>query len=201
MAHGGAGGVVPLYMYPHRRVGWLPWFLANRRRASLGCLNQSQGGSMVVYVFIAPFTSAGWPRRGLPTGVLQARINQMSRPPMHSPRAGRCTPTPHPLLLRSLTIPFNAIFSVVILRSVVSARTIMCLVVVITGFVVGCGGEVKLSILGVQWGLISSVAVSLNSIYTKKVLCRACSVGEPSCCFLDDFSVSTARTPNNISVW
>lgn len=72
-------------------------------------------------------------------------------------------------LLRSLTIPFNAIFSVVILGSVVSGRTIMCLVVVITGFVVGCGGEVKLSILGVQWGLISSVAVSLNSIYTKKV--------------------------------
>eukprot|EP00752_Nemacystus_decipiens_P006798 g6103.t1 len=71
---------------------------------------------------------------------------------------------------RSLTIPFNAIFSVVILGSVVSCRTIMCLVVVITGFIVGCGGEVKLSILGVQWGLISSVAVSLNSIYTKKAL-------------------------------
>lgn len=59
----------------------------------------------------------------------------------------------------------------VILGSVVSARTIMCLVVVITGFLVGCGGEVKLSIIGVQWGLISSVAVSLNSIFTKKVHC------------------------------
>lgn len=83
----------------------------------------------------------------------------------------RIVRTRSPLLLRSLTIPFNAIFSVVILGSVVSTRTVLCLVVIITGFIVGCGGEVKLSILGVQWGLISSVAVSLNSIYTKKVQC------------------------------
>lgn len=73
-------------------------------------------------------------------------------------------------LARSLTIVFNAIFSVVILGSVVSCRTIACLAVVITGFIVGCEGEVKLSVLGVQWGLISSVSVSLNSIYTKKVI-------------------------------
>lgn len=64
---------------------------------------------------------------------------------------------------------FNAIFSVMILGSVVSCRTIACLAVVITGFIVGCEGEVQLSVLGVQWGLISSVSVSLNSIYTKKV--------------------------------
>ncbi|CAM9652801.1 unnamed protein product [Pylaiella littoralis] len=71
---------------------------------------------------------------------------------------------------RSLTIPFNALFSVVILRSVVSCRTIGCLVVVLAGFIVGCEGEVQLSKLGIQWGLISSVAVSLNAIYTKKAL-------------------------------
>lgn len=57
----------------------------------------------------------------------------------------------------------------VILRSVVSCRTIGCLVVVLAGFIVGCEGEVQLSKLGIQWGLISSVAVSLNAIYTKKV--------------------------------
>ncbi|CAN0509639.1 unnamed protein product, partial [Scytosiphon promiscuus] len=73
-------------------------------------------------------------------------------------------------VLRSLTIVFNAIFSVVILGSNVSSRTIACLAVVITGFIVGVGGEVKLSLLGVQWGLISSVSVSLNSIFTKEVL-------------------------------
>lgn len=56
-----------------------------------------------------------------------------------------------------------------ILGANVSSRTIACLGVVITGFIVGVGGEVKLSLLGVQWGLISSVSVSLNSIYTKKV--------------------------------
>ncbi|CAM9204872.1 unnamed protein product [Ectocarpus fasciculatus] len=71
---------------------------------------------------------------------------------------------------RSLTIVFNAIFSVMILGSVISCRTIACLAVVITGFIVGCEGEVQLSVLGVQWGLISSVSVSLNSIYTKKAL-------------------------------
>ena len=64
---------------------------------------------------------------------------------------------------------FNAVFSVVILGSNVSPRTIACLGVVIVGFIVGVGGEIKLSLLGVQWGLISSVSVSLNSIYTKKV--------------------------------
>lgn len=78
-----------------------------------------------------------------------------------------------------------------ILRSVVSCRTIMCLVVVITGFIVGCGGEVKLSILGVQWGLISSVAVSLNSIYTKKV--KSCRTRGADRSVLD-FSVLSART-------
>eukprot|EP00904_Undaria_pinnatifida_P003370 jgi/Undpi1/13033/HiC_scaffold_8.g02696.m1 len=71
---------------------------------------------------------------------------------------------------RSLTIVFNAVFSVVILGSNVSPRTIACLGVVIVGFIVGVGGEIKLSLLGVQWGLISSVSVSLNSIYTKKAL-------------------------------
>lgn len=64
---------------------------------------------------------------------------------------------------------FNAIFSFIMLGSKVSTRTVGCLVIVIAGFIVGVGGEVKLSVLGVQWGLISSVAVSLNSIYTKKV--------------------------------
>lgn len=59
--------------------------------------------------------------------------------------------------------------SIVILGASISARTTACLAVVLAGFIVGVGGEVKLSVLGVQWGLISSVAVSLNSIYTKKV--------------------------------
>lgn len=71
---------------------------------------------------------------------------------------------------------FNAIFSVIILRSNVSIRTVGSLAVVITGFIVGVGGEVELSVLGVQWGVISSVAVSLNSIYTKKVCAWPCGV-------------------------
>lgn len=94
-----------------------------------------------------------------------ARSSKVSRwfEPPHPCRA------PNALVPRSLTIVFNAIFSIVILGANVSVRTAACLVVVITGFIVGVGGEVHLSPLGVQWGLISSVAVSLNSIYTKKV--------------------------------
>lgn len=70
-------------------------------------------------------------------------------------------------------------FSILILGSRVSPQTIGCLLVVIAGFFVGIEGEVKLSTQGVFWGIVSSVAVSLNSIYTKKVG-RIAQV--PQCC-------------------
>lgn len=155
-------------------MGWLHVRLANQRRA----LAVQRGKEGYRSLFVAPLSSTVWPRLDFTT-VGSCRPAPCSRTRIGFRKEARhikCTLVDvYPPLLRfsalvrSLTIPFNAIFSVVILGSVVSGRTIMCLVVVITGFVVGCGGEVKLSILGVQWGLISSVAVSLNSIYTKKV--------------------------------
>lgn len=71
---------------------------------------------------------------------------------------------------RSLTIVFNVIFTHVLLGSSTSARTMSCLGVVIFGFLIGSGGEVNFSMRGTIAGVLSSLFVSLNSIYTKKVL-------------------------------
>lgn len=71
---------------------------------------------------------------------------------------------------RSLTIVFNVFFSYVLLNTGTSARTSMCLLVVITGFFVGSAGEANFSLNGTIAGVLSSLFVSLNSIYTKKVL-------------------------------
>ena len=44
-----------------------------------------------------------------------------------------------------------------------------CLALVFMGFWVGADGEVNFSLIGTLSGVISSLFVSLNSIYTKKV--------------------------------
>lgn len=72
-------------------------------------------------------------------------------------------------VVRSLTIVCNAILSAVILKSRISFRTVCCLGIVIIGFIVGVRGEGPKR-AGVVCGVVSSVAVSLNSIYTKKAL-------------------------------
>lgn len=71
---------------------------------------------------------------------------------------------------RSLTIVFNVIFSYFLLRSTVSMNTLLCLFVVFIGFFVGSDGEINFSLIGTVSGVISSLFVSLNSIFTKKVL-------------------------------
>ena len=71
---------------------------------------------------------------------------------------------------RSLTIVFNVFFSYIMLNIGTSARTSMCLLVVIFGFFIGSAGEVNFSFNGTIAGVLSSLFVSLNSIYTKKVL-------------------------------
>eukprot|EP00522_Entomoneis_paludosa_P016474 CAMPEP_0172449240 /NCGR_PEP_ID=MMETSP1065-20121228/7996_1 /TAXON_ID=265537 /ORGANISM="Amphiprora paludosa, Strain CCMP125" /LENGTH=199 /DNA_ID=CAMNT_0013200867 /DNA_START=105 /DNA_END=704 /DNA_ORIENTATION=+ len=45
-----------------------------------------------------------------------------------------------------------------------------CLAVVICGFLMGTNGEVNFSMKGTMAGILSSLFVSLNSIFTKKVL-------------------------------
>jgi solute carrier family 35 (GDP-fucose transporter), member C1 len=71
---------------------------------------------------------------------------------------------------RSLTIVFNVVFSYLILGTSVSFRTLLCLLVVFVGFWIGSDGEINFSLIGTVAGVVSSLFVSLNSIYTKKVL-------------------------------
>lgn len=71
---------------------------------------------------------------------------------------------------RSLTIVFNVILTKIMLGSSSSTPTLLCLGVVILGFFMGSSGELNFSMKGTVAGLLSSLFVSLNSIYTKKVL-------------------------------
>jgi GDP-fucose transporter C1 len=71
---------------------------------------------------------------------------------------------------RSLTIVFNVAFSRIMLGSTSSQNTIVCLLIVMLGFFLGSGGELDFSLKGTIAGVASSLFVSLNSIYTKKVL-------------------------------
>lgn len=71
---------------------------------------------------------------------------------------------------RSLTIVFNVFFSATMLGSKTSPATLACLGVVILGFFMGSRGELNFSFKGTVAGILSSLFVSLNAIYTKKVL-------------------------------
>ncbi len=71
---------------------------------------------------------------------------------------------------RSLTIVFNVALTYVVLKETTSLSTMMCLLAVVVGFFVGSKGEVHFSLIGTVFGVVSSLFVSLNSIYTKKVM-------------------------------
>jgi GDP-fucose transporter C1 len=71
---------------------------------------------------------------------------------------------------RSLTIVFNVIFTQALLGTKTSFGVMMCLLIVILGFLMGSRGETNFSMWGTVSGVLSSLFVSLNSIYTKKVL-------------------------------
>ena len=71
---------------------------------------------------------------------------------------------------RSLSIVFNVIFTYYLLGKGTSLKTCSTLTIVILGFYLGIDGEINLSIFGTLAGVLSSVFVSLNSIYTSKVL-------------------------------
>jgi GDP-fucose transporter C1 len=71
---------------------------------------------------------------------------------------------------RSLTIVFNVVLTYILLKETTSSQTVACLAAVIVGFFVGSRGEVHFSLIGTFYGVVSSLFVSLNSIYTKKVM-------------------------------
>lgn len=51
-----------------------------------------------------------------------------------------------------------------------SLTVIGCCLIVIFGFFIGSDGEMNFSLRGTLFGVMSSLFVSLNSIYTKKMI-------------------------------
>ena len=73
-------------------------------------------------------------------------------------------------MARCLSIVFNVIFTYFVLSKTTSVMSMCTLLIVIVGFVVGIDGEINFSLIGTAAGVVSSLFVSLNSIYTAKVL-------------------------------
>lgn len=71
---------------------------------------------------------------------------------------------------RCLSLVFNVFFTFMFLGKTTSLWTCSTLLVVIFGFIVGIQGEINFSMVGTSAGVMSSVFVSLNSIFTSKVL-------------------------------
>lgn len=71
---------------------------------------------------------------------------------------------------RSLSIVFNVIFTFTFLGKSTSLLTCSTLLIVIIGFYVGIDGEINFSLIGTASGVMSSVFVSLNSIFTATAL-------------------------------
>ncbi|CAG6016221.1 unnamed protein product [Menidia menidia] len=74
---------------------------------------------------------------------------------------------------RSLSTVFNVLLSFLILGQRTSARALLCCGVILGGFWLGVDQEAlagSLSWSGVAFGVLASACVSLNAIYTKKVL-------------------------------
>ncbi|CAN9506653.1 unnamed protein product [Ophioblennius macclurei] len=74
---------------------------------------------------------------------------------------------------RSLSTVFNVMFSYVILKKTTSVRALFCCGTILGGFWLGIdqeGSTGTLSWSGVFFGVLASACVSLNAIYTKKVM-------------------------------
>ncbi len=73
-------------------------------------------------------------------------------------------------MARCLSLVFNIIFTYLLLGKSTSVLTCSTLLVVIVGFIAGINGEIDFSLIGTAAGVLSSVFVSLNSIFTSKML-------------------------------
>lgn len=74
---------------------------------------------------------------------------------------------------RSLTTVFNVVCTYLILGQRTSARAIICCLVIVAGFLMGVDQEDAsgtLSVLGVIYGVLASLCVALNAIYTQSSL-------------------------------
>eukprot|EP00274_Cyanoptyche_gloeocystis_P004682 CAMPEP_0196656842 /NCGR_PEP_ID=MMETSP1086-20130531/19788_1 /TAXON_ID=77921 /ORGANISM="Cyanoptyche gloeocystis , Strain SAG4.97" /LENGTH=352 /DNA_ID=CAMNT_0041989729 /DNA_START=72 /DNA_END=1130 /DNA_ORIENTATION=+ len=73
-------------------------------------------------------------------------------------------------VVRSMNICWNIGLSYFMLSQMISGRVLTSCGVVFIGYVMAAMGEVNFSWLGIFFGLSSSLFVSLNSVYVKKVL-------------------------------
>jgi len=71
---------------------------------------------------------------------------------------------------RCLSLVFNVIFTYLVLGKSTNLITCSTLIVVIAGFILGINGEIDFSLVGTSAGILSSVFVSLNSIFTSRML-------------------------------
>ena len=71
---------------------------------------------------------------------------------------------------RSLTILFSIALSYVVLGVRTSVRAMLACAIVVVGFAIGARGELRLSLLGLLFGVASSAAVALYSILVKQKL-------------------------------
>lgn len=74
---------------------------------------------------------------------------------------------------RSLTTVFNVIFSYLLLKQKTSLSCLLCCLAIIGGFFMGVDQEsltASFSLIGTVYGVVGSLALSLYSIYNKKVL-------------------------------
>ncbi|XP_047219463.1 GDP-fucose transporter 1 isoform X2 [Girardinichthys multiradiatus] len=74
---------------------------------------------------------------------------------------------------RSLSTVFNVLFSFIILKQTTSMHALICCGIIMGGFWLGVDQEGlagSLSWSGVFFGVLASASVSLNAIYTKKVM-------------------------------
>ena len=74
---------------------------------------------------------------------------------------------------RSMTLIFTVVFSITILHQKISLRVLLCCALVAGGFVLGIDQENlkgTLSLVGVFYGVVTSLFVSLNGIFIKKSL-------------------------------
>lgn len=71
---------------------------------------------------------------------------------------------------RSLSILFNVLLGYVVLNSTVSMRALGATGIVFLGFVLGSYGEINFSLIGIIFGVLSSVFVALYGIMVKKTI-------------------------------
>jgi solute carrier family 35 (GDP-fucose transporter), member C1 len=69
---------------------------------------------------------------------------------------------------RSLTIVFNVVLTYFMLKETTSRNAILSFVLVVVGFIVGSSGEMRFSLLGTFYGVVSSIFVSLYSVMQRK---------------------------------